>query len=59
MSESARARRPRQTMFETAFVSSRVSSAEDLDEVDRLANHPLLQEYIHHIHTMRGLSSMY
>ena len=48
MSESARARRPRQTMFETAFVSSRVSSAEDLDEVDRLANHPLLQEYIHH-----------
>ena len=34
----------RQTVFETAFVSSRVSSAEDLDEVDRLANHPLLQE---------------
>ena len=28
---------------ETAFVGSSFSSAEDLDEVDRLANHPVLR----------------
>ena len=33
----------RQAIFETAFVSSTKSSTEDLDEVDRLANHPVLQ----------------
>jgi hypothetical protein len=31
-------------VFETAFVSSGLSSTEDLDEVDRIANHPLLQQ---------------
>ena len=35
--------RPRQTLMETAFVSSTRSSTEDLDEVDRIANHPVLR----------------
>ncbi len=30
-------------LYETAFVSRSCSSAEDLDEVDRLANHPVLR----------------
>ncbi len=30
-------------LIETAFVSSAGNSAEDLDEVDRLANHPVLR----------------
>ncbi|QQP40345.1 Uncharacterized protein FKW44_014353, partial [Caligus rogercresseyi] len=30
-------------LIETAFVSSTRSSTEDLDEVDRLANHPVLR----------------
>jgi len=37
-------RRHRQQIFETAFVSSTKSSTEDLDEVDRIANHPVLRE---------------
>ena len=36
-------RRCRQQIFETAFVSSTKSSTEDLDEVDRIANHPVLR----------------
>ena len=39
-----RGRTYRQPVFETAFVSSRVSSTEDLDDVDRISNHPLLQQ---------------
>ena len=39
-----RSRTFKQQVFETAFVSSRFSSTEDLDEVDRIANHPLLQQ---------------
>ena len=35
--------RARKTIFETAFVSSTKSSTEDLDEVDRIANHPVLR----------------
>ena len=31
------------TLVETAFVSSKNSSKEDLDEVDRIANHPVLR----------------
>ena len=40
-----RRQRTRQTMIETAFVSSSstVSSCEDLEEVDRIANHPVLR----------------
>lgn len=30
-------------IIETAFVSHTQSSTEDLDEVDRLANHPVLR----------------
>lgn len=41
-SRSRRSHRPH--VFETAFVSSGLSSTEDLDEVDRIANHPLLQQ---------------
>ena len=41
--ESCRRIKSRQTIFETAFVSSTKSSTEDLDEVDRIANHPVLQ----------------
>uniref|UniRef100_A0A0K2UWR2 SH2 domain-containing protein n=1 Tax=Lepeophtheirus salmonis TaxID=72036 RepID=A0A0K2UWR2_LEPSM len=35
--------RSRGRLMETAFVSSTRSSVEDLDEVDRLANHPVLR----------------
>ena len=38
-----RSRRRHQQVFETAFVTSAGSSVEDLDQVDRIANHPLLQ----------------
>ena len=41
-SESRRFRN-RQAIFETAFVGSNNSSVEDLDEVDRIANHPVLR----------------
>ena len=40
----ARRHKQRPHVFETAFVSSGLSSTEDLDEVDRIANHPLLQQ---------------
>ena len=43
MKGSERKIRPRQTLIETAFVSSTRSSTEDLDEVDRIANHPVLR----------------
>ena len=43
MKGSERRIRPRQTLIETAFVSSTRSSTEDLDEVDRIANHPVLR----------------
>ena len=42
-SSERRRTRPRQTLIETAFVSSTKSSTEDLDEVDRIANHPVLR----------------
>ena len=42
-SSERRRTRPRQTLIETAFVSSTRSSTEDLDEVDRIANHPVLR----------------
>lgn len=35
--------RSRGRLIETAFVSRTCSSTEDLDEVDRLANHPVLR----------------
>lgn len=41
-SESRRFR-SRGAIFETAFVGSTNSSTEDLDEVDRIANHPVLR----------------
>lgn len=41
---SCTSRRQRQQIFETAFVSSTKSSTEDLDEVDRIANHPVLRD---------------
>lgn len=41
---SCTGRRHRQQIFETAFVSSTKSSTEDLDEVDRIANHPVLRD---------------
>ena len=43
-SRSRRHQRSAHHVFETAFVSSGLSSTEDLDEVDRIANHPLLQQ---------------
>ena len=45
--KQTRRSRPRQAIFETAFVSSTNSSTEDLDEVDRIANHPLLRSSPH------------
>lgn len=41
---SRSSRRHHNQRFETAFVSSGLSSTEDLDEVDRIANHPLLRQ---------------